>query len=91
MAKQIYFPPSCLEVYDGCLEGVWEVFGVVWVTFEMSGGYNVQAIDKKLTRTYFHQLVPRLLVASDWPKCAIFWGVCRVSGRCLEGIWKVSE
>ena len=47
----------------------------------------MQAIDKKLTRTYFH----RLLVASDWLKCATFWGVFRVSGRCLEGIWMVSE
>ena len=29
-------------------------------------------------------------VALDWSKCAIFWGVCRVSGRCLGGVWWVS-
>ena len=49
----------------------------------------MQAIDKKLTRSYFR----RLLVASYWPKCATFWGVCRESGRCLEGTsgWSLSD
>ena len=48
----------------------------------------MQAIDKKLTRTYFH----RLLVASDWPKCATFWGVCRVSGGVLRvSGWSLSD
>ena len=46
---------------------------------------------KQLTNiqlTHLPQFIPFLPNASDWSKCE---GVRRVSGRCLEGAWGLSE
>ena len=76
-----------------CLEGVWKVsgrcLGVVWVTLDTAWG---DMICKQLITI---QLDSSILPFSFSPSClglvktAIFWGVCRVSGRCLGGVWRV--
>ena len=75
----------------GCLYGVWKVFGrhlgSVWVTLDTVRG--VQCANTHFT--HFHQLIPFLPVASNYTKWAIFWGVRRVSGGCLGGVWELSE
>ena len=77
---------------EGCLEGVWEVSGGCLSDFGYClGGYDVQAIDNNPIRFIYFTVFPFLPVASDWSKHAIFWGVCRVSGRCLVGVWELSE
>ena len=75
----------------GCLYGVWKVFGrhlgSVWVTLDTVRG--VQCANTHFT--HFHQLIPFLPAASNYTKWAIFWGVRRVSGGCLGGVWGLSE
>ena len=53
----------------------------------LSGGYDMQEINQHPIRLIFISLFLFFPVASDWSKYAIFWGVCRVSGRCLGGAW----
>ena len=75
----------------GCLYGVWKVFGrhlgSVWVTLDTVRG--VQCANTHFT--HFHQLIPFLPAASNYTKWAIFWGVRRVSGGCLGGVWGLSN
>ena len=75
----------------GCLYGVWKVFGrhlgFVWVTLDTVRGVRCA----NTYFTHFHQLIPFLPVASNYSKWAIFWGVRRVSGGCLGGVWELSE
>jgi len=76
----------------GCLEGVWKVSGrCLSDSGYCLGGCDVQETNKHQIRLTFTSLFLFVTVASDWSKCAIFWGVCRVSGRCLGGIWGLSE
>ena len=70
----------------GCLEDVWEVpRGCLSDSGCCQGGYDVQETNKHPIRLIFISLFLFFPVASDWSKYAIFWGVCRVSGRCLGG------
>ena len=71
-----------------CLSGAWWLSEWIWI---LSGGYGVQAIDKHPIRHFLLVCSFFPLVALDWSKCAIFWGVWRVSGRCLGGVWGMSE
>ena len=50
-------------------------------------GSDLQEINKHPIRLIFIDLFLFFPVASDRSLCAIFWGVRRVSGRCLVGVW----
>ena len=72
-----------------CLEDVWEVSGVVWVTLDIvwggvgvGEGYDVKLIDTNLIRV----ILISWFLLSQVPQNA--W---RLSGKCLKGVWKVSE
>ena len=74
-------------VSEGCLEGVWEVSeGCLSDSGYYLGGYDMQSIDNHPIRFIYFTFFSFLPVALDWSKRAIYWGVCRVSGRCLGGI-----
>ena len=66
------------RVSGRCLEGVCVTLGTVWEVLMPNQLMNSN-------EHCFNQLVPFLPVASDRQKSARFWGVCGVSGRCLEG------
>ena len=51
----------------------------------MSGEFTCHIDHKRLRRSRHIKLLPFL----PQPKSAKFWGVCEVSGGCLEGVWKV--
>ena len=51
----------------------------------------MKAIVKHQVRLISISLFLFLLVASDWTKYSIFWGVSRVSGKCLGGVWGLSD
>ena len=51
----------------------------------MSGEFTCHIDHKRLRRSRHIKLLPFL----PQPKSAKFWGVCEVSGGCLEGVWMV--
>ena len=55
------------------------------------GEFRCHINHKQLDRSRHIKLLPFLPVTSDEPKSALFSGVCGVSGRCLEGVLRVSE
>ena len=86
------FSPSCLRLVKtchilGCLEGVWEASGVcLSKLLILSGG--------TMCKHLFHSFSPAgsfSLLYENYTKCAIFWGVRRVSGGCLGGVWGLSN
>ena len=81
-------PQNVWRLSGMCLSGAWWLSEWIWI---LSGGYGVQAIDKHPIRHFLLVCSFFPLVALDWSKCAIFWGVWRVSGRCLGGVWGMSE
>ena len=59
-----------------CLDHIWGCLADVWG--------SLHYIDhKQLNRSRYIKLLPFL----PQPKRAKFWGVCEVSGGCLEGVW----
>ena len=67
-----------------CLRGVLVLSEWLWI---LSGGYDVKAIDNHPVRLISISLFLFLPVTSDWTRYSISWGVCRVSGKCLGGVW----
>ena len=72
---------------SGCLQGVWRVSGRrlelsewLWI---LSGGYDVQAIDK---HPIWHIFIS-LFLFSQLPKIGQNVPYFGVSGKCLGGIW----
>ena len=75
---------------SGCLQGVWRVSGRrlelsewLWI---LSGGYDVQAIDK---HPIWHIFIS-LFLFSQLPKIGQNVPYFGVSVGCLEGVWEVS-
>ena len=75
---------------SGCLQGVWRVSGRrlklsewLWI---LSGGYDVQAIDK---HPIWHIFIS-LFLFSQLPKIGQNVPYFGVSGGCLEGVWEAS-
>ena len=72
----------CLMVSGWCLcvsDGVWIISGGVWGSIS----------HKQLKRSRHIKLLPFLPVTFHGKKSTKFWGVCKVSGGCLEGVWRV--
>ena len=72
-----------------CLEDVWEVSGVVWVTLDIvwggvgvGEGYDVKLIDTNLIWV----ILISWFLLSQVPQNA--W---RLSGKCLRGVWGLCE
>ena len=72
----------------GCLDGVCGCLPVSGSYLEVSGKclgeYRFHINHKQLNRSRHIKLLPFL----PQPKSAKFWGVCEVSGGCLEGVWR---
>ena len=75
----------------GCLEGAWEVSG----GFLSNPGQCQDAmVCKQLINIQLGSFFLDVFLhpaSSDQPKCAIFWGVCRVSGGSLGCIWRTLD
>ena len=61
-----------------CLDHIWGCLADVW------GEYRCHINHKQLYRSRHIELLRFL----PQPKSAKFWGVCEVSGGCLEGVWR---
>ena len=77
-----------------CLDGVCgspTVSGsYLGVSSRCLGEYRCQINHKELNRSRQIKLLPFFPSDLPQPKRTKFWGVCEVSGGCLEGVWKVS-
>ena len=75
----------------GCLEGAWELSG----GFLSNPGQCQDAmVCKQLINIQLGSFFLDVFLhpaSSDQPKCAIFWGVCRVSGGSLGCIWRTLD
>ena len=72
-----------------CLEDVWEVSGVVWVTLDIvwggvgvGEGYDVKLIDTNLIW---------VILISWFLLSQVLQNAWRLSGKCLRGVWGLCE
>ena len=72
---------ECLDGVCGCLRESGSYLGV---SRKCLGEFRCHIDHRQLNRSRHIKLLPFL----PQPKSAKFWGVCEVSGGCLEGVWR---
>ena len=72
---------GCLDGVSGCLTVSGSYLGL---SGRCLGEYRCHINHKQLYRSRHIELLRFL----PQPKSAKFWGVCEVSGGCLEGVWR---
>ena len=81
-------PGGAWIVSAGCLDGVCgcltESVSYHGVSRRCLGEFRCHIDHKQLNRSRHIKLLPFL----PQPKSAKFWGVCEVSGGCVEGVWR---